>query len=142
MTRRAPLRVTKPDRGLGLGRVGDVAPSTVDALLARIKQGLGVEHRLVAGPTEAVVTRVAVGAGACGDLVKEVLASGAQLYLTGEMRHHDALRAAAAGLTVACALHSNSERVTLDVLAARLAAALPGVEFLRSAVDRDPFAVR
>ncbi len=142
MTSRAPLRITRVEEGLGLGRVGPIEPVERSVLLASIKAALGLDHLLVAGPTEGTVDRVAVGAGACGDLIKEVLASGAGLYLTGEMRHHDALRAAAAGLTVVCALHSNSERITLRRLAARLGDALPGVTFTVSAADHDPFAVR
>ena len=106
-----------------------------------MRAALAIDHLLVAGPTEGTVTRVAVGAGACGDLLDEVIASGAGLYVTGEMRHHDALRAAAAGVTVACALHSNSERRTLGVLATRLRAALPGVGVEVSTADRDPFRV-
>lgn len=141
MTARAPLRITLPAEGLGLGRVGAVEPVERAALLARVRAALGVDHLVVAGPSEGIVTRVAVGAGACGDLLNEVIASGAGLYVTGEMRHHDALRAAEAGVTVACALHSNSERRTLGVLAGRLRAALPGVEFHLSASDRDPFRV-
>lgn len=142
MTSRAPLRITRVEEGFGLGRVGPVEPIERTALIARIKAALGLDHLLVAGPTEGTVDRVAVGAGACGDLLKEVLASGAGLYLTGEMRHHDALRAASNGLTVVCALHSNSERITLAKLAARLGEALPAVTFTVSSVDRDPFAVR
>lgn len=141
MTDRAPLRVTVAAEGLGLGRVGSVAPVARAALLARVRAALGVGHLVVAGPSEGEVARVAVGAGACGDLLDEVIASGAGLYVTGEMRHHDALRAAAAGVTVACALHSNSERKTLGVLAARLRAALPGAELRLAESDRDPFRV-
>ena len=58
------------------------------------------------------------------------------------MRHHDAVKAAAAGLTVVCTLHSNSERVTLRHLKQRLAALLPELAFHLSQADRDPFAVR
>ena len=139
---RRPIRVTRPETGMGLGRIGAIAPTERAELLDRIRAGLGVARLLVAGPTEGAVSRVAVGAGACGDLLGDVLAAGAGLYLTGEMRHHDALRAADAGVTVVCALHSNSERVTLDRLAARLGGLVTGVRFTRSQRDRDPFEVR
>lgn len=141
MTARAPLRVTVAAEGVGLGRVGTVAAIERSALLAKVRAALAIDHLVVAGPMEGAVTRVAVGAGACGDLLNEVLASGAGLYVTGEMRHHDALRAAEAGVTVACALHSNSERRTLGVLAGRLRTALPGLEVHVSTADRDPFRV-
>ena len=134
-------QVDKARARLGLGRVGPVSPIERAALLAKVRSALAIDHLLVAGSMEGEVTRVAVGAGACGDLLNEVIASGAGLYVTGEMRHHDALRAAAAGVTVACALHSNSERRTLAVLAGRLRAALPGLNVLLSSADRDPFRV-
>lgn len=51
--------------------------------------------------------RVGLCAGSGGDLVSAALAQGADAFVTGEMRHHDALAAAAKGLTVICTLHSN-----------------------------------
>jgi putative NIF3 family GTP cyclohydrolase 1 type 2 len=83
-----------------------------------------------------------VCAGACGDLLNDALAQKADLYLTGEMRHHDAIRAARAGMTVVCVLHSNSERAVMQRLKAKLEQRLPGLVYLVSQVDRDPFSVR
>jgi putative NIF3 family GTP cyclohydrolase 1 type 2 len=86
------------------------------------------------------VTRVAVCAGSGGDLVKDAVRAGAQLLVTGELRHHDALAANAAGLDVICTRHSTSERVALAALERRLTEALPGATVVRSREDRDPFA--
>jgi putative NIF3 family GTP cyclohydrolase 1 type 2 len=69
------------------------------------------------------------------------MAQGAEVYLTGEMRHHDALKAARGGMTVVCALHSNSERAALPRVGERMKAALPGLRVECSEVDRDPFGV-
>jgi putative NIF3 family GTP cyclohydrolase 1 type 2 len=57
------------------------------------------------------------------------------------MRHHDALRAASAGITVVCTLHSNSERAVLRRLKARLQMELPQLAVIESKMDRDPFAI-
>jgi len=149
---RTPLRALKPrdgespPPGFGMGRVGSVAPVSRGALIERIKVGLGVSHALVAGPTAGEVRRVAVCAGACGDLYRDAIAARADIYLTGELRHHDALAAAAAGMTVVCTLHSNSERVALGALerAVRERVSLEGsasVVVERSERDRDPFVV-
>jgi dinuclear metal center YbgI/SA1388 family protein len=64
---------------------------------------------------------------------------GAQFFLTGEVRHHDALRALDAGLAVVCVRHSTSERVALGALERSLAGRLPGVTLLVSREDREPF---
>lgn len=124
---------------IGLGRVGAVDPIDRKILIQKIKTALGVSHLLVAGKTDGQVQRVAVGAGACGDLYKDALRSGADFYLTGEMRHHDAI-ASAAKMTVVCALHSNSERVTLKMLSQKLNE-ISGFESVISETDRDPFQI-
>jgi dinuclear metal center YbgI/SA1388 family protein len=127
--------------GPGMGRIGTLARIERAALLARVKERLGVPHLLVAGPTAGTVTRGAVCAGAAGDLLDAAIRLGAEVIVAGEVRHHDALRAAEAGVTVVCALHSNSERITLEPLRLRLASALPALELATSRADRDPFAI-
>lgn len=154
MIERAPLRV-RSDRGgsnlgsdsgaadgalVGIGRIGRLAEATTRALLvARIKEGLGVAGALVAGPVDGLVQKVAVVAGAGGDLYKDALRQGADVYLTGEMRHHDAIACARAGMTVVCVLHSNSERKALQSYAWRLSARAPSLKVTISQADRDPF---
>lgn len=130
-----------PEAGhLGIGRVGDVAPIARAALVEKIKKGLGVDHVLVAGSLDGNVKRVAVTAGSCGDLYKDAIGSGAELYLTGEMRHHDAL-AASQRMTVVCALHSNSERVAMKTFAGNVKAKAPSLDVVFSDRDRDPFRI-
>jgi len=127
----------------GIGRVGTLSPGVKrETLFATIKRELGIEHLLIAGPLEGEVRRAAVCAGSGGDLLDAAIAEKVDLYLTGEVHHHDALRAAKAGVTVVGTLHSNSERVTLKHLAAKLAAACPGLAVHQSKMDRDPFSVR
>ncbi len=146
MTSRKPLRKGQAagewPEGWGLGRVGRVETTTRVEFVARVKRALGLGEVLVAGPLEGQVSRAAVGAGACGDLIDDVIAAGADVYVTGEVRHHDALRAAEAGLTLVCTLHSNSERGALGRLGERLAGRLPGLAWVLSGADADPFRVR
>lgn len=128
--------------GIGMGRVGTLpAPMQRSELISRLKKELGLNHVLVAGPSDGLAQRVAVCAGACGDLLDDAIAAKAEVYVTGEMRHHDALKASAAGLTVVCTLHSNSERISLKRLKQRVESALPELAVHLSQADRDPFAV-
>jgi dinuclear metal center YbgI/SA1388 family protein len=134
------VRLASAARAPGFGRVGEVQSSTVRDLVDRAKRALGGTHMLVAGDLDAPVTRAAVCAGSGGDLVPDAIGSGAQLLLTGEVRHHDALRALDAGMAIACARHSTSERAALAALQRRLSERLPGVAFVCSREDREPFA--
>ena len=128
---------------IGQGRMGPLTePAPRGAVIERIKRELGLNHVLVAGPSDGAVQRAACCAGSCGDMLDDAITARADLYLTGEMRHHDAIKAAAAGVTVVCTLHSNSERATLRRLKERLGRELPGLACHLSRQDRDPFSVR
>jgi len=89
-----------------------------------------------------LVKRAGVCAGAGGSFLDDALAQKCDLYVTGEMRHHDAQKAVKAGMVVACTLHSNSERAVLKRLRDDLQRRLPGLECRLSQQDRDPFSVR
>jgi putative NIF3 family GTP cyclohydrolase 1 type 2 len=90
--------------------------------------------------TESPVCTVAVCAGSGSSVLKGVKAD---LYLTGEMQHHDVLDAVHRGTHVVLCDHSNTERGFLKVFAEKLAADLCGgnVEVVMSQVDRDPLQV-
>jgi dinuclear metal center YbgI/SA1388 family protein len=136
-------QLAAPPEGLGQGRIAAFErPVERAELFDRIKHGLEVKHLLVAGPTDGAARRAAVCAGACGDLLNDALVQKADLYLTGEMRHHEAIKAARAGMTVVCVLHSNSERAVMKRFRALLEDQLPGLDCLISRSDRDPFEVR
>jgi dinuclear metal center YbgI/SA1388 family protein len=128
--------------GTGPGRIGNLStPTSVAELAARLKRELGLSSLLIAGDQQQPVSRIAACAGAGGELLDDAIKAKADLFVTGELRHHDALKAIRAGLAVFCTLHSNSERPSLNRLKARLEQALPGLGPVRvSQKDRDPFA--
>jgi len=134
------VELAAPPAGRGQGRIG-VLPAPIERaeVFARIKRELGVRHLLISGPATGPIARAAACAGSCGDLINDALGGGAELYLTGEVRHHDALRAAQCGMTVVCTLHSNSERAVLGRVRRRIREAIPEIEAVQSERDRDPF---
>jgi len=141
MTSRTALRrfALEEDPALGLGRVGDVAPTTLRDLVAQLKPALGLGHVLVAGDLAHPVKRVAVAAGAGGELLNDALRAHADVFLTGEIRHHDALSAVAKGTAVIATMHSNSERAAVRAYAKTLAERMPELAVRFSEADADPF---
>ncbi len=128
--------------GAGMGRIGRLKrATTVKSLAARVKRELGVGRVLLVSGTTGKITTVACCAGSCGGLFRQALAQGAQAYVTGEMRHHDALTAAAAGMAVICVGHSNSERIALARLGRRVRQARRGLKVTVARADRDPFEI-
>ena len=115
-------------------------PVALKTLVARVKRQLGVEQVQVATSDDSPgrIERVCLCAGAGGSLLATAIAQGAQMYLTGEMRHHDVLHAQASGVTVVLAGHTNTERGYLRVLKRRLQASHQDVEMIVSRRDTEP----
>ncbi|WP_146655830.1 Nif3-like dinuclear metal center hexameric protein [Labilithrix luteola] len=135
------VRLASAPEGVGLGRVGSIEARPRTEIIERVKKGLGLEHVLVAGPTEGSAERIAVAAGAGGELADDAMKAGADVFVTGELRHHDALALARRGVMVVAALHSNSERAAVRAFSTRLAKKLSGVEVRASEHDADPFRI-
>ncbi len=77
----------------GHGRIGDLAaPTTLRDFADRVAAALpGTAHGVrVAGDPDRVVRTVAVGSGSGDHLLGEVLGTGADVYLTSDLRHHRA----------------------------------------------------
>ena len=131
----------RPRLDAGAGRVLRLArPARLGDLVERIKRHLGVPQVRVAAPAGLDAPVHAIGAcpGAGGDLLGAAVAAGADLFLTGEMRHHDVLAAAEGGCALVLAGHTNTERPFLPELAARLRSALDGIAVAISGTDRWP----
>ena len=77
-------------------------------------------------------------AGSGGELLDPAISAGCTVFVTGELKHHDVLRAASRGCSVILAGHTNTERGWLKILQRRLRSMLPGVAFESSRTDRDP----
>lgn len=131
---------TSPDEGQG--RTIDLdRPIALDEAITRVKAHLELDYVRVArpGPGGGQVQRVAVCAGAGGSVLSNVAAD---LYLTGEMRHHDILAKLAQGAAVIVCDHTNTERGYLPVLASRLRDGLgERASIVVSARDADPLSI-
>ena len=128
----------KPGTGGGEGRIGELAqPATLGELAERAKRELKAASVQVVGDLSRSVRRVAVACGAAGDYLVDSLRSNADVFLTGELRFHDALTARGAGIGVILPGHYATERPAVEELAAKLAADL-GVTAWASRRERDP----
>ncbi|MBI5723472.1 MAG: Nif3-like dinuclear metal center hexameric protein [Planctomycetes bacterium] len=140
-----PLQVYP--EGFGMGRIGSLPkPMPLKSIIAKIKKAAGISKVMLAETRKSgakkggrMVQVAACAAGSCGPLYRDAVEAGATFYLTGEMKHHDALAATAAGLTVVCLGHSNSERLALVKLAKRIKGELPRLPVMLAKTDADPF---
>ena len=111
----------------GYGRVGtlDAAMSLAD-FAERVRRELDVRYLRVFGDSDKRVSRVALLGGGGSSDYKLAAASGADVYVTGDMSHHDILDANALGLAIIDAGHFETERPGMLALVERLRDAFPG----------------
>ncbi len=132
----APL-VVGAEPTSGIGRVGTLAePVTLEAFADRIASVLPttVSGVRVAGDPAREIRRVALCGGAGDSLLGHPEVIGADVYVTSDLRHHPAQEsleqsAVAGGPALIDISHWAAESLWLEGAAARLAEALPGVEF-------------
>lgn len=152
VTGQRPLGAEEPEQETGIGRVGQLPePITLEELAQRLvgrmrPTAAGVR---VAGPREAEVRRIAVCGGAGDSLFDLVRASGADVYVTADLRHHPASEARERALLqggrpylIDCS-HFASEQLWLDrgaqALRAELARRGFEVEIAISGLNTDPW---
>jgi dinuclear metal center YbgI/SA1388 family protein len=131
----------KPALGGGEGRIGELDERiTLGELVERVKKTLSAASVQVVGDLSRTVKRAAVACGAAGEYLVDSIRSNADLFLTGEMRFHDALTARDQGVSVILPGHYATERPGVEELAARIAAEWAGVTAWASRAERDPLA--
>lgn len=134
-----------PLNGVGMGRLCCLkVPLQLMMVVKLVKEHLKLKHVRLAlarhKHMDSLISTVAVCAGSGSSVLKDVKAD---LYLTGEMQHHDVLDAVHKGTHVILCDHSNTERGYLKIFVDKLAMELCGgnVEVVLSQVDRDPLQI-
>ncbi len=96
----------------GLGRVGSLPqPVTLNQLADKVKKLLGVNSLRVVGEGARLISRVAVCSGSGMSLLKNAHNKGAQCFLTGDMKYHEAQEALAQQIAVIDADHFATEGI-------------------------------
>ncbi len=115
---------TKNDLGIegaGLGRIGSLpSPLKLAQMAKKVKEVLGTERVKVVGQKNKRIGRVALVGGAGGSMVSLASKKGADLLVTGDVRHHEALEAESLGLALVDAGHFYTEKAALGPFGNRL----------------------
>uniref|UniRef100_A0A6J0V599 NIF3-like protein 1 n=1 Tax=Pogona vitticeps TaxID=103695 RepID=A0A6J0V599_9SAUR len=128
----------------GMGRLCTLKePISISVLVEQVKSHLRLPHvRLALGAGKSLESQVKVVALCAGSGSTVLRGTESDLYLTGEMSHHDVLDAVSKGITVILCEHSNTERGFLLELQQTLAAHLENkVQVIISERDKDPLQV-
>ncbi|AWM35947.1 Putative GTP cyclohydrolase 1 type 2 [Gemmata obscuriglobus] len=131
----------KPTASGGEGRIGELEnPTTLGELARRAKEMLRANAVQVVGDMERPVRTVALACGAAGEFLSDAIRRKADVFLTGEVRFHDAVAAGGANVGLILPGHYATERPAVEDLAAKLGGDFPGVTVWPSRAERDPLA--
>jgi dinuclear metal center YbgI/SA1388 family protein len=128
----------------GMGRVGLLPqPMAFEVLVAKTSEALGGIPVRAVGDARKQVSRVALCSGSGGSLMELAIKAGADVFITGDVKYHDAQRALEADLALIDVGHFASEQIVVRPLAAFLRAQAVGrrevLEVLEARVEKDPF---
>jgi len=102
----------------GIGRVGNLAePMTLQSFLAQVAGQLECSHLAYQGDLHRQVQRVALCGGSGISYLSAAKKAGADVYVTGDMKYHDAQLASELGICVVDAGHFGTEKQIVKVLA-------------------------
>ncbi len=122
----------------GLGRIGTLeSPVAAGELLQIVRRLLPAPRAMFLGDPSRPVRTVALCTGAGGDFLEDAIHAGAELYLTGEVKHHQALLARQHGLAVIDAGHFATEHPASALLRDSLLRRFPELPVHR-AEEEDP----
>jgi putative NIF3 family GTP cyclohydrolase 1 type 2 len=129
---------------LGLGRIGRLAQALPLQDYARqISAALGTNSLRLVGDPQRLISKVACCGGSGASLIFDAQRQGADLFVTGDIKYHDARHALDLGLALVDAGHFATEQLMVAGLAEKLRAAASGrqlpMEFIESASGQDPF---
>lgn len=116
-------------QGEGLLRTAQMPQGmTIDALAAQVGAGLGAQVK-VYGKKAGACKMLACCSGAGGDEIDAAVEAGADVFLTGEIKHHEALHAMQRGICVMEAGHYETERPVMETLSKALQNACDAVQY-------------
>lgn len=107
---------------------------TLTEFLNFVKERLNSPCVACAGDMESV-TKVAVSSGAGADGYHKAIALGADVFLTGEARHHEYLMAAEGEIPLVTAGHFHTEDVVISPLLKKLSEEFPHIGFIKASWD-------
>lgn len=99
----------------GLGRIGNIEKCGFYEYAKKVKDILHTPFLKVSGDANRMIERVAVGSGACSDVLPDAIAKGADLLITGDVKYHIAIEAVQSGINIIDAGHYPTEVIVTEM---------------------------
>jgi putative NIF3 family GTP cyclohydrolase 1 type 2 len=126
-------------RPYGSARVGDLEePQSLDDFAANVQSWLAAPNVRVVAGGKSEIRRVACVPGSGASFIDAAVRAGCDCLVTGDIKHHDALKAQALGLALVDATHTATERAAVSMLRDALQD-MSNVQIEVCEIDTNPF---
>lgn len=128
----------------GIGRIADLKNETdMDSLIPKIKEIYNLDLMKIIKVKDNI-KKVALCSGSGSDFIKDAYYQGADLYLTGDLKYHEAQIAEELGINLIDFGHYGSEKFVRDLLKERLENEAPEklkkeLKFIKSELNTRPW---
>lgn len=100
----------------GYGKVGYIKAQNIKEYADFIKKKLDIDYLTIYGQTDKKIEKVAVCGGAGSDFIYDAYKNEADLYVTGDIKYHEAQMADELGLSIIDPGHFHTEKLILPVI--------------------------
>lgn len=105
------------DKNISLGRIGLLKkPLKLYEYVQKVKKLLNLPFLRYYGNDDSKIEKIALCSGSGADLISKAKYSGADLYITGDVKYHEAQHAEELGLNLIDAGHYGTEKIVKDLL--------------------------
>ncbi|MGD9731665.1 MAG: Nif3-like dinuclear metal center hexameric protein [Desulfamplus sp.] len=135
---------TNRDNHDGIGRIGEIEHTvSLKEFALYIKNRLKLETIRITGNPNLPIKKAALCTGSGGSLIKDFFKSGAAVYVTGDIKYHEARQIEEAGFGLIDVGHFASERIAVELICKKLQKAsienIMNLEIEGFYEDSDPF---
>lgn len=130
----------------GTGRIGQFESQiSLGDLAYKIKKNLKLNYLRVTGDSEFLISTAVICTGSGASLLDDFFASDAQVFITGDMKYHDARRVEEHSRGLIDVGHFESEQIAIDLLYEKLTSAFQSagvkIQIRKFKEEKDPFTI-
>ena len=135
------VRITDDGKETGLGRVGTLENDcTLRECAEFVKNGFSIPNVRIYGDPDSGVETVAILPGSGGGEIQDAIRNNADVYITGDISHHQGLDAVLQGLSVIDAGHYGIEKIFIEDMKDFFYKELPELKVFTEGIA-EPFSV-
>lgn len=132
------------DSSVGIGRIGLLPEEiTLSEFAIQIKTKLGLSHVRYVGDPEKKIRKISICTGSGGSLINDFFENGSDVYVSGDLKYHEARDTEARGKAFLDIGHFGSEILMVEALSKRLREFFRNsgrkIEIIEMRSEKEPF---